>query len=278
MAKRSGIMLCYPFEEKRLAKWGFPVIIQPKLDGVRCRYVAKDHVLLSSSEREITGVPHILKALTSFKGSSWEFDGELYNHHLTFEQINSIVSRTAELSPLHRDAQFHIFDEVDPTEPQHRRLTALRGVPSNTYIRIVENQVAFSIEEIMALLENYCCKGYEGIVVRHPLGLYERKRSTMVMKFKPRKSDSYRITGYKAEKDDSGVIKEPQRLGALVCEGDDGTEFSVGSGFTDAQRHSYWAIRDSLFGQYCHVLYQHTTPGKGVPRFPVFHSIVKPLG
>ena len=39
MGKRTGIMLCYPFEEKRLNKWNPPYIIQPKLDGERCRAV-----------------------------------------------------------------------------------------------------------------------------------------------------------------------------------------------------------------------------------------------
>ena len=40
--KRSGIMLCYPLEERRLInpkfQWAnnFPVIVQPKLDGIRC--------------------------------------------------------------------------------------------------------------------------------------------------------------------------------------------------------------------------------------------------
>jgi len=34
--KRAGVQLCYPFEEKRLAKWEPPYIVQPKLDGERC--------------------------------------------------------------------------------------------------------------------------------------------------------------------------------------------------------------------------------------------------
>ena len=48
-------MKAYPFEEKRLAKWRPPFIVQPKYDGVRCRAVpiqqpgfGTGYILLSS--------------------------------------------------------------------------------------------------------------------------------------------------------------------------------------------------------------------------------------
>jgi len=67
-AKRAGVMLCYPFEEKRLLKWSPPYIVQPKLDGVRCRavwaYELNSYVLLSSTQHQIVSVPHIVAALT----------------------------------------------------------------------------------------------------------------------------------------------------------------------------------------------------------------------
>lgn len=276
MAKRSGIMLCYPFEEKRLKKWNCPVIVQPKLDGVRCRYLSNSHELVSSSERLIEGVPHILAALEPFRETGIELDGELYNHHLTFEQINSITSRTVERSNLYRDAQFHVFDIVRDS-PQADRMVSLRNLSFFPPVYRVGYDIALELDAIMDLLQHHCNEGYEGIVVRHPLGRYERKRSTMIMKFKPRKSDAYLILGWKAQVDKNKTIKIPKRLGALICVGDDGTEFRVGSGFTEEQRHELWAIRHSLPGKYCQVLYQHITPGKGVPRFPVFFSITETM-
>ncbi len=35
MTRRSGVMLCYKFDERRLERWGFPVLVQPKINGVR---------------------------------------------------------------------------------------------------------------------------------------------------------------------------------------------------------------------------------------------------
>ena len=92
---RQGIMLCSPFEESRLKKWRAPYILQPKLDGIRCRAIVegKGNVkLLSSEENEILSVPHINAQLESLKIDKLELDGELYIHGTPFETIESIVS------------------------------------------------------------------------------------------------------------------------------------------------------------------------------------------
>lgn len=39
MSTRTGIMLASPLDEGKLAKWPRPYIVQPKLDGERCRAV-----------------------------------------------------------------------------------------------------------------------------------------------------------------------------------------------------------------------------------------------
>ena len=79
---RSGIMLCYPFEEKRLAKWSPPYVVQPKLDGERCRYKQYEggSFLLSSQENVIFGAPHIKHYLDSVCPTGLHLDGELYCH------------------------------------------------------------------------------------------------------------------------------------------------------------------------------------------------------
>jgi ATP-dependent DNA ligase len=54
-------------------------------------------------------------------------------------------------------------------------------------------------EEIMEKLEEFMANNYEGIIVRHPDAPYERKRSTNIMKFKPRREDFYTIIGAEEE-------------------------------------------------------------------------------
>ena len=271
MSKRQGIMLCYPFEEKRLAKWKPPYLVQPKLDGERCRAIPTEHggyKLLSSELNQFVSVPHINHALSRSNLWPQELDGELYKHGMTFEQIISICSRTVNLHPDHSLMQYHIFDRVNSESQVDRIFKPDRRGP----LVFVETTVAFSLEDVMRIYDGYLEADYEGMIVRHIDASYIRRRSIYVMKFKPKKSDHYKITGYKEEVSKDGVPKE--RLGALICSSDGYEEFSVGSGLSADDRQRLWSTKENLIGKLCHVQYQHITPGKGVPRFPVFKELI----
>ena len=280
MSKREGIMLCYPFEEKRLEKWGVPVIIQPKLDGLRCRAVYSHResrwVLLSSEKNEIVSVPHINEGLRDAPQDK-EFDGELYCHGLDFSKIMSIVHRSTSLHSGSAEIQFHVFDLVNEL-PQLARMRNLRSLADSMppSIQYVKSVLGSGLDFVTREYEKILKEDYEGIIVRHFDGAYVRRRSTQVMKFKPKQSDWYPIIGYQEEKTQYGIPKG--RLGALVCQNELEDEFNVGTGFTHEQRHDLWRIRDKLVGKICHVAYQHITSGRNVPRFPVFIEVLKPEG
>jgi len=276
-------MLCYPFEQKRLAKWRPPYLLQPKLDGDRCRAVVDsqgDAVLLSSEENIIESVPHINSALKNLHLRNVELDGELYIHGAPHEIINGIVSRTQNLHPDHRLVEFHIFDLVSSLLQVQRTNQLLDTIPYRrtgiTFgpLQIVPSRFVETIEEIMRVQEEFAKKGYEGFVVRDAYAPYVRKRSTQMMKFKPRKEDIYEIVGSMEEVAIDGTLKGS--LGALLCKGDDETVFSVGSGslLTRDGRDRLWKDRDTLPGKYARVKYQHLTHARGVPRFPVVVEIL----
>jgi DNA ligase-1 len=275
-------MLCYPFEEKRLAKWDPPYIVQPKLDGERCRAVPTgagtvypgDYLPISSEENIFYSIPHIVKALFNlpFRG---ELDGELYCHGMSFENIHSIVSRTVNLHPDYREIKYYIFDIVDESKSQTERLVDLFDIREyfSKYLICVPIHICHTFEEVMRAYDSIIAEGYEGIIVRHAAAPYVRKRSIGMMKFKPKKEDYYEIVDWKEEVSKEGMPKG--RLGALVCRGSDGTIFSVGSGLTDEARESLWKNNfNDIQGKFCRVSYQHLTSGKKVPRFPVFVDIV----
>lgn len=278
---RKGIMLCYPFEEKRLAKWKPPYIVQPKYDGERCRAVdisksnePPRYMLLSSQENPFFLLPHINEALSKL-GTKLELDGELYCHGMSFENIHSIVSRTVNIHSDYESIRFHVFDYVSD-EPQIVRICNLVNiVPSKANlfpITRTPHYICHSLEDIMRTYDLLLNKGYEGIIVRHLEVPYVRKRSIYLMKFKPKKEDIYDIIGYKEEIDKEGNPKD--RLGAIICTSDEGTVFSVGSGLTDGDRENLWTSREGLKGKRVKVQYQHITSGKGVPRFPVFLEVI----
>jgi DNA ligase-1 len=274
---RSGIMLCYPFEEKRIEKWGYPVIVQPKLDGERCR--AKwdfEHgwYFLSSEENLIRSIPHIKdffdKNFISEEHRALEFDGELYHHGVAFNELHSVIGRTKNLHEEHTLVEFHCFDLVDTELFQAERIGYLfRNFTDSEFFKLVPIALVENREELFALYEKFLELDYEGMIVRKIDGSYVRKRSTEIMKFKPRKTDHYEIVGYKQEKDKHGVPKNS--LGAFICQ-TDGVEFSVGSGFTQEQRKVFWLARDSYIGRFLQINYQHTM--KNAPRFGIFVRIL----
>jgi DNA ligase 1 len=277
--RRGGIMLCYPLEESRLIKWNVPYFItQPKLDGERCRAICLlNHVqLLSSEMNEITSMPHIVEELQSLQLIG-EFDGELYSHDLDFSSIHSRVGRTTNLHERSSDIKYHIFDIVNESAQQIDRLSLLATemkLRNASNIKVVDFAIAKNIDDIMTEMEQFISNGYEGIIVRHPYATYRRKRSTNIMKFKPRKSDTYTIIGGVEEISQEGVPKGT--LGAFTVCSNDGVVFPVGSGLTRDQRVKYWEQLHELVGMEVVVKYQSINPSQ-TPRFPIFHSFVQPV-
>jgi len=273
-----GIMKCYPFEEKRLAKWRTPYIVQPKYDGIRCRAIPLNvqvpgqsaHLLLSSEENPIFSVPHINIELDRLALTA-ELDGELYCHGMSFESITSITSRTVNLHDDCKEIKYHVFDIVND-QPQMKRaliIENLRGL--SPLIEVAPFYLCENLEDVLRAFDNLVNSGYEGIIVRHPDAAYERKRSIFVMKFKPKKEDEYEIVGFQEEVDKEGHPKDT--LGAITCRSGDGNVFNVGTGFSDDQRRQLWEARNILQGQTAIVKYQHISSANHVPRFPVFVEV-----
>ncbi len=276
--RRNGIMLCYPYESRRLQKWGKgPYLVQPKLDGDRCRAIIDETgipLLLSSEEHVIRSVPHIEEQLYNLHLFNIELDGELYTHGSSHQAIHGAVSRTVNIHPEYESVEYWVFDIVSH-EPQHRRLNQLLDLrlDQTESIKLVNNVMAYSEEEIMETLERFTNDNYEGIIVRNLSGDYVRRRSTNIMKFKPRRDDHYIIVGYEEE---ISIHGEPKNsLGALILKSDENQMFKVGSGsfLTRENRITLWREKEKLIGRIAHVKYQHLT-NRQVPRFPVLVDIL----
>jgi ATP-dependent DNA ligase len=291
---RTGIMLAYPFEERRLEKWKKPFIIQPKLDGDRCRVIYDEFgkvTLLSSEENQINSVPHIVDQLESRGLANIELDGELYVHGALHQLIHGAVSRTTNLHPEFESVELHLFDYVDLSMSQAERSVKLESleIESNN-VTLVKSDLANTVEDVMSYLNKYTEMGYEGVILRNIQYPYLRKRSTGMMKFKPRKSDFYTIIGYSIEIDKNKHIKEGV-LGRIICASNESPTgligdwspynkipdgcFGIGSGsfLTMENRKYLWKNRNNIVGKTAHIKYQHLTTNR-VPRFPVLVDII----
>jgi ATP-dependent DNA ligase len=257
------IMKCYPFEEKRLSKWTPPFIVQPKYDGVRCRAIPVEngYLLLSSEGNPIFSVPKIVQSLNELRYTDLEFDGELYSHGMSFDDILSITSRTVNLHENHEAIKFHIFDIVT-NEPQGQRILRINNIFNGLYFDdFIEESpywICETLEDVKRAYDKLITMGYEGIVIRNILGAYERsKRSRFVMKFKPKKSDIYNIIGWNEEVSASGVPKG--RIGSLIFSSQTGDKFAASAGLDFDEKDELWKIRDQLSGKKAKISYQHLT-------------------
>ena len=265
-----GIMKAVPFEEKRLAKWQPPYIVQPKLDGDRCRNepIENSSLLLSSEENIFYSVPHINQQLIQSGLFSLPLDGELYSHELFLEGghelIHSIASRTVNLHPRHKELEYWIFDIKYINKPQISRTNFLNNLPNLPLsIKMTPYWICQNLSEVKTIYDKVIKDRYEGIVIRHLHNIYEEKRSIYLMKFKPKRQDTYSIIGWNEEVSIAGIPKG--RIGSLIMSSQQGDSFAVSAGLDDNDRDRLWNIRDTLVGKDAIVHFQHLT-NKKIPK------------
>lgn len=284
MARRLDVMLCTVFEERRLTDpkfgWFFPVFGQPKLNGHRAlaRRNEAGEYMLTSSEGFDMDIPHITKELEAFgKQFPYEFDGELYVHGMCFEEISSLIkSRHKDKKAL----QFHIFDVYAPNT-QHTFTTrfynalfmeAGYGKMQNKPVNIVHTQSLYDLHQVTEFLGRCIDLNYEGMVIRHQDLRYESstsrtrvaKRSTWMLKCKPKKFDVYRIQCVKEAISLDGTPKG--MVGSFgVYTKDENEVFWVGAGtLTHEERKALWERGSELSGKYLYIAYQNMST-KGIP-------------
>lgn len=287
MAKRTGIQLCYPFEERRLTEpkfgWHAPYIVQPKLDGIRARsmdaYIWK---LQSSTAIYLPSVPHIEEAIKQFNevtGNQGLLDGELYTHGMTFSEIESIACRSVNLHDDYYSLEYHVFDLILPLPDIKRQIlldtlfeTYNRKV-SHSPIKRVKTMFAYSVHELYEHTVPYITDGYEGFIVRNHKAIYVEKRSNQIMKFKPKKNDIYQIIDVLPAISQTGETLD--MVGTFVCKAAEEQQFNVGAGkLTHAQRRAILSNKDSVIGKWLNVRYQALTDANKVPRFGIATQII----
>ncbi len=304
---RSGVMLAYPLEAKRIESWGYPVYVQPKLNGRRCVAIKEQSetgesksLLLSSQRNIIVSVPHINTEL-SYWNTSIMLDGELYKHGMNKQDIDSRTARTVNLHSDYKSIEYHIFDIKDLLHNQKERIEALELLRSQVSLLNLEHikfVPTYSVKDWKSLMfhqDLFLSQGYEGIIVRRPSGLYIERRHHNLLKHKPTKKDKYEVIGYEQleskvcptcyktpslcidNTEEKDFIEVPvDMLGAFICKDKRGTSFNVGSGriLTKEGRIQYWEDRDSLIGKHLVVKYERLSDAKGVPVSGVVMEIV----
>jgi len=277
-------------------------LIEVKLDGVRVITIVRADGrvdMFSRNGKELANFPHIAEQISSVikqKGSSKSMDvvldGEIMSS--SFQDLMKQVHRKDNVEA--GDAILNLFD-VLPLEDfekgfydkdQTTRSSMVKFwvetnqhlIPNVTYV--ANELVDLDTEEGQTRFKDINQKaidgGYEGIMIKDPDAGYECKRSTAWLKLKPFIEVSLAVVAV-----EEGTGKNVGKLGALVCEGeDDGRQIrvNVGSGFTDADRDTFWSSRSSLSGNIVEVRADAVTQNQDgtyslrFPRFKGFRGFV----
>jgi len=284
LPKRTGVMLAKKFEQRLLNKMPDMIMVQAKIDGIRCRAVFKDYgyKLYSSYGNPINSVPHINKALVDIYNqlsvlhiNPPTFDGEIYDEFLAFESISSIVSKTTSIDPYHTMVNFHIFDIINE-KPQILRTGTL-----SKFAEILQIPKALKIlkafpcnkEDIYLWLQHFIDCDYEGVIIRDPYGLYMEGKQSCILKLKVYQKESYRICGYYEALTERG--KPKGMLGGLHLIDRKGSKFKCGMGkLKHIERIRLWETAErNVMGYYAEVKYLRLTE-RGIPREPILERII----
>lgn len=279
MTKPFRVMLATDYDPEKLR---FPVLASPKLDGIRA-YV-KDGVVLSRQNKPIPN-NHVQSLFSKYE----HYDGELIVGSPTDQMcyrntMSGVMSEDGE-----PDVTFYVFDHLGNTmAPYYLRNPAERKVRDPRVVPLEQEHV--SDHSVLKHIEaRYLELGYEGVILRCPNAPYKQGRSTVregyLLKVKTFLDDEAIVVGFEermhnaneATVSETGHTKRSSHkankvgrgdLGALVVEWK-GMQFSIGTGFTDAERANLWAKRDKLNGLLVKFKY-FPVGGYEAPRHPVF--------
>jgi DNA ligase-1 len=225
-----------------------------KLDGVRAywdgkQFLSRQGNLYHAPDWFLEGLPNV------------PLDGELWIDRKKFQRTVSIVRRQ-DKNDQWRSVRYLVFDAPAMASPFEERMSFLTDSVRdwrNEFIGVHPQELCQDVAHLRAELKRVESLGGEGLMLRQPGSKYFTGRSSTLLKVK---------TFFDAEavvlRHEPGKGRHAGRLGALGVKLSDGTEFSVGTGFSDRERSAPPAI-----GSLIRFRYQELSDA-GVPRFPSY--------
>lgn len=224
-----------------------------KLDGVRAVWDCR--TLSTRTGQRIHAPQWFIDALPSGE----PLDGELWSGRGQFQNTVGVV-RSHTAGDAWRSIRFAAFDAPMALGGfEDRQAALLEAVGTGGTVFALPQQRCESHSHMLEELARVEAEGGEGLMLREPGSRYERKRSGTLLKVKTFRDAEATVVGY-----ESGTGRNAFCVGALVARLQDGTEFRISSGLTDALRREPPKV-----GTLITFKFQELTDG-GVPRFPSF--------
>jgi len=267
----------------------YPVDASQKLDGIRCLVI--DGVAVSRNLKAIRN-SYVQSILA--KPELLGFDGEI----LVGSPRDPMCYRNTASGVMSEDGQpdfvFYVFDmwnkpDMNYTDRRIELQNQYDKITDKKHIKLLPDLHCKNVQDLIDFEKKCSDEGYEGVMVRDPKGRYKHGRSTLkegiLLKVKRFIQDEFVIEGFTERmknnnekktnalgRSERSTHKENKAgrgdLGALVCS-KNGQSFTIGTGFTDAERQEIWDNQEKYLGAI--VTCKFFEYGEYVvPRFPVF--------
>lgn len=281
-----------------LTKIRWPMLVSPKLDGLRC--IIWEGVAYSRNAKPFRN--HFVQ---KWARDFHNLDGELVvGSPLDPDCLN--ISKAVTAFEGEPDFTFHLFDAVEGASEkfEDRLYHVLDEHEGRPRIQHVPHDRCVSVEQFEVLEADYVNQGYEGVMLRHPSGPYKHGRSTLneqfLMKYKRfidgeavvlRLEEGHQNTNA-LQKDELGRAKRSfvkdglvgnGMVGTLICLDPEWGEIRVSPGkMTHHERAHHWKnyrITGHQDGKYCDLVGQtiHWRSfgygTKDAPRFARYYGI-----
>lgn len=230
-------------------------LVSEKLDGVRA--IWDGETLRFRSGREIMAPTWFVAGLPK-----QALDGELWLGRGSFERLSGIVRREQPDDAEWRSVRYMIFELPGAPGSFRERVAAIRQLVRQAAVPWLQEIEQFPVLDRSSLqkrLNEVVQGGGEGLMLHRADALYETGRSDTLLKLKPWDDAEAEVIGHLP-----GKGKYVGVLGALRVRTADGREFSIGTGFTDEQRHNPPAIGTTVTYRY------RDLTRRGIPRFASF--------
>jgi len=268
----------------------YPVVVSPKLDGIRC--LVLDHQALTNSFK-LQPNRHVQNRVSLLPDG---LDGELTIQEAdNFSAVESGIMSAKGSPPF----VYNVFDCVkDPHEPfmlrfQRAKLWVDNLQKAHPFVQLVPHHLITNCKQLLQLERHYLKLGYEGLMIRDPNGPYKSGRATpkegWLLKLKRFTDGEARVIGFEERMHNDneafeGELGQTKRssskegkipagtLGKLVVKDIKSSKvFKIGvfKGLNDAAKFEIWQNQDAYLGRLVKYKYQaHGT--KDRPRIPVW--------
>ena len=240
----------------------FPVIVQPKRDGVRIAMTTENGTTVAitrgGKRLVVSGVQMPANVV---------LDAELF---APWDQLTSILAGSLTIAD--SDACVYVFDAVT-TEQWHTRAgdtpyaqrleNAARCVAElgSAFVKVFESSLVHNAKQLHEHYAQALANGFEGVVVKDPRAAYAFAK-VGITKIKPRHT-------WKCTVRDWAAGSDCRSFGAWVVELN-GVETRVGTGYSNAMRDEFLTSNPSTYvGRVVEVQGQELT-AHGKIRFPSF--------